>query len=94
VPEVVTVTVVDKRRRPVLSACALGEPNATLQQLGITARNFAIEKQCVDATVGVALACRGCGCTEEQACVTPEGPCYWVDADLCSGCAPHTLVLP
>jgi hypothetical protein len=30
--------------------------------------------------------CRSCGCTEESAC---NPPCYWVDADLCSSCAPR-----
>lgn len=28
--------------------------------------------------------CRICGCTQENAC---PGGCYWVEPDLCSGCA-------
>jgi len=28
--------------------------------------------------------CRGCGCTDEEAC---EGGCIWVEPDLCSRCA-------
>lgn len=31
--------------------------------------------------------CRVCGCTDEAACPTPIGPCYWVRPDLCSACA-------
>lgn len=31
--------------------------------------------------------CRVCGCTDERACMTIEGPCYWVAEDLCSACA-------
>ena len=31
--------------------------------------------------------CRKCGCTDERACVTPAGPCHWVEPDLCSACA-------
>ena len=31
--------------------------------------------------------CRVCGCTDERACVTPAGPCHWVEPDLCSACA-------
>ncbi|MDD3491929.1 MAG: hypothetical protein PHZ19_00335 [Candidatus Thermoplasmatota archaeon] len=31
--------------------------------------------------------CRVCGCTEDNACVTDDGPCYWVEEDLCSACA-------
>ncbi|MBX3488888.1 GNAT family N-acetyltransferase [Parvibaculum sp.] len=31
--------------------------------------------------------CRVCGCTQNKACVTPAGPCWWIAADLCSGCA-------
>lgn len=30
--------------------------------------------------------CRICGCTRFNACVTPEGPCHWVETDLCSAC--------
>lgn len=32
-------------------------------------------------------ACRVCGCTEARACVTEDGPCWWVEGDLCSACA-------
>jgi hypothetical protein len=32
--------------------------------------------------------CRVCGCTEDHACLTEEGPCYWVEDDLCSACQP------
>ncbi len=31
--------------------------------------------------------CKVCGCTEDNACMTPDGPCYWVEPDLCSTCA-------
>jgi len=30
--------------------------------------------------------CRVCGCTDTQACMTGEGPCYWLEEDLCSAC--------
>ena len=36
-------------------------------------------------------ACRGCGCTDEQAC--PFG-CAWVEEDLCSACVPPLLLDP
>jgi hypothetical protein len=34
------------------------------------------------------LACIGCGCTENRACMTDDGPCCWVSTDppLCSAC--------
>ncbi len=32
-------------------------------------------------------SCRVCGCTDSQACMTDDGPCHWVEPDLCSGCA-------
>jgi|GEM_PF-1853820 len=42
---------------------------------------------------GIFRRCRVCGCTETNACVHPEaGPCWWVEADLCSHCSivgPH-----
>jgi hypothetical protein len=31
--------------------------------------------------------CRICGCTDAEACSTAEGPCSWVEPDLCSACA-------
>ena len=32
--------------------------------------------------------CRVCGCWEFKACVDDaRGPCWWVEADLCSHCA-------
>ena len=30
--------------------------------------------------------CRICGCVDERACVTSEGPCSWMEPDLCSAC--------
>ncbi len=30
--------------------------------------------------------CRVCGCDDEHACQTPEGPCHWVEPNLCSAC--------
>lgn len=36
--------------------------------------------------------CRVCGCTQNNACLTPAGPCHWVERDLCSGCASPGLL--
>lgn len=33
------------------------------------------------------VACRGCGCTDDRACVGENGACWWVESDLCSACA-------
>lgn len=33
------------------------------------------------------MQCTECGCTDDQACVTDEGPCSWVQPGLCSACA-------
>lgn len=30
--------------------------------------------------------CRVCGCTDHRACMTMDGPCSWVELDLCSAC--------
>ncbi len=30
--------------------------------------------------------CRICGCTEGKACITDDGPCFWIEPDLCSAC--------
>lgn len=32
--------------------------------------------------------CKVCGCTDDHACTTPEGPCHWIiEGELCSACA-------
>lgn len=35
------------------------------------------------------MRCVACGCTDYRACMTEDGPCYWVElsAPVCSGCA-------
>lgn len=39
--------------------------------------------------------CRGCGCTDTSACMTEDGPCRWIEEDLCSGCvATHQQPAP
>lgn len=30
--------------------------------------------------------CRVCGCTDNNACITEVGPCWWVEEELCSAC--------
>lgn len=33
--------------------------------------------------------CRVCGCTDENACITEAGACWWIselERDLCSAC--------
>lgn len=30
--------------------------------------------------------CRVCGCAEDHPCMTEDGPCFWLEQDLCSGC--------
>lgn len=33
-------------------------------------------------------ACRACGCTEDDACIEPDGrPCAWWSAAICTACA-------
>jgi hypothetical protein len=39
-----------------------------------------------DATSSPGVECRGCGCTDWNACVVNGVPCHWVEADLCSAC--------
>ncbi len=33
--------------------------------------------------------CYVCGCDDEHACITPEGPCSWILDNLCSACVVH-----
>lgn len=48
--------------------------------------NLAKEREAEAQTEEQVRKCRVCGCTEENACQTPEGPCHWVEEDLCSNC--------
>ena len=37
--------------------------------------------------------CRVCHCTQDHACVDPvHGPCWWLEADLCSHCGEPAIV--
>lgn len=36
--------------------------------------------------VAIGQRCRVCGCSDFDACMTDDGPCWWVEEDLCSGC--------
>jgi hypothetical protein len=36
-------------------------------------------------------ACTVCGCTDDDPCMTSEGPCSWVSGGLCSACVPPAL---
>ncbi len=38
--------------------------------------------------------CRSCGCTQDNACVTEEGPCAWAEPGLCTACASREAGLP
>ena len=41
----------------------------------------------IGGTAMVERKCSGCGCTDHDACVDePRGPCWWVEANLCSHC--------
>ncbi len=42
---------------------------------------YPVEEECAEAGI-----CRTCGCTDTHACA---GGCWWVEADLCSACAPQ-----
>lgn len=41
---------------------------------------------CPEPNCHSAQVCRVCGCTEYNACETDDGPCDWVEPDLCSAC--------
>lgn len=30
--------------------------------------------------------CTRCGCTDDRACMTINGPCFWLKRGICSGC--------
>jgi hypothetical protein len=55
--------------------------------------NAILEQQALVAELAGA-ACVGCGCTENAACMTSQGPCYWdlgvtivAGMPICSACS-------
>ena len=42
-----------------------------------------------EALIDKPMVCRVCGCTDDNACLPPGGPCHWVGNDLCSACSPE-----
>lgn len=36
--------------------------------------------------------CEVCGCTDSRACMTDQGPCFWVKPGLCSACVEKQFV--
>lgn len=85
-PKVFVMAAVDKRRRPLLQAWGLQPPTEfSAEQLAAAAEEFGLG-DVTDVALITVKACRGCGCTDDQACA--EG-CSWVpgDPDLCTACA-------
>jgi hypothetical protein len=61
-------------------------PHADLEQSG---REFgvawtAMAKEARVLDPNHPRACKHCGCTDAKACQTPDGPCCWISADVCS----------
>jgi hypothetical protein len=54
---------------------------------------FGHAAELLDRVIEQSRICRGCGCTDDRACITPAGPCAWVLMDVeiptgvCSVCA-------
>lgn len=77
----------------VIESLSLFPPSEeTVQQLAATAKRFDLGPV-TNVAVAEDLACRGCGCTEDDACATAAGPCRWVEPDLCSACQAPRLIL-
>lgn len=45
------------------------------------------EGEGVDSSAADPMTCRSCGCTQDNACVTENGPCAWAEPGLCTACA-------
>ena len=57
----------------------------TPEPVGLVVVDPASELVAASSVTGSAVpACRGCGCTDAQAC---PGGCWWAEVDLCSRCA-------
>jgi hypothetical protein len=50
-------------------------------------------KRRLDPRATMLRTCRGCGCSDNDACITDAGPCCWIAMDIawptgvCSACA-------
>ena len=68
--------------------CGKGQPAQEEGSLpeGWTERKAAQRSRFACSECGDAPMCARCGCTDAEACLTPEGPCTWVAPGLCSAC--------
>lgn len=66
--------------------CARCEEPIRREDVRIKTRPGSVHGRCVAGPWP--RACRACGCTDAAACITDAGPCWWVEGDLCSACAP------
>lgn len=88
-PDVFVTLLVDDHQRPVLRAVSRDEPTEQLvAAMSATAVRFDLG-DVANVACAVMRACRGCGCTEDEAC---EGGCSWVDPDLCSSCVGNHII--
>lgn len=71
-------------------------PGASGFELALASYIGRVQLQRHETEVYLQIACRACGCTEDncEQCIEAQGePCHWVEADLCSRCA-GTLTSP
>lgn len=55
---------------------------------------YATPEECSTALMlAGARQCRDCGCSEFSPCVQGGEPCHWIQADLCSACAPRVVLV-
>lgn len=66
----------DRLDMPPAGLCGCGNPACPQPPFG----------PCPGAWPNDRPACRACGCSENDACLTEAGPCAWAEADLCTAC--------
>lgn len=84
------------RPAPAVECRTCGKPSPeTLELLADVAAKLAALRSGLDRLLACARqedspaagTCRSCGCTDWAACQDWDGPCRWVEPDLCSACA-------
>ena len=85
-PLVTRMAVVTADRETLIEAWSLDRPSEETQEFVVATAERMFDTDGCSLVIDQAMACRTCGCTDDRACA---GGCSWVEADLCSSCAPR-----
>lgn len=74
-------------RRPLAAVIVVTGPDTDAYLSAIDdAQTHIAWQRFAEANAQSVKKCRFCGCSDTNACMTPDGPCSWIEQDVCSNC--------